>query len=96
MSRCLISEGRARTKNRTAAGGEKQTGRMMANIEVVNLGSQYWREAFDWGVEHDLLDFDEKQDLKSAFNIESRRPSERQSERIIATRDKLRENGWKR
>jgi hypothetical protein len=99
ITKCLISEGRQKYRQRAAATTRRTTSNINARIQVVNAGSEYWKNICQWGIDHDLLNPDERSFLKSAFNMDrengGRLPSEAQSSVIIKIRDRLREDGFK-
>jgi hypothetical protein len=99
ITKCLISENKEKYRQRTATSGRRTTNNIHARIEVVNAGSPYWKNLCQWGIEHDLLNSDEKSMLRSAFYMGpedgSRLPSEAQSAQIIRIRNRLREDGYK-
>jgi len=66
-------------------------------MEVVNLGADYWRGVLEWGNERKLLNPIEQDFLKVAANFDKtfRTPSNKQAKRILEIREKLYEEGLK-
>jgi len=95
MEKCLISEKKSRWETKTATREQKQTNNMHAQIEVVNLGYEYWRHLYEWGIEHALLDGYERDIIRTCLKLEERKyPSDKQSAEAIRIRNKLRDDGY--
>lgn len=67
-------------------------------IEVVNLGADYWRSVLEWANERKLLNPIEQDFLKVAANFDktARIPSNKQAKKILEIREKLYEEGLKK
>ncbi len=92
--RCLISEKKEKYMQRTAKTTHHNTNIMNANIEVVRLGSEYWKEVLQWGIDNNSLSREERSVIGVACNLEYRRPSEKQSAWIVKIRERLRAEGF--
>ena len=93
LTKSLISEKKAAFNNRIATRDQRNTNRMNALIEVVELGEEYWRNVLQWGLEHSLLDSRARSLLNVACNIQRKRPSESQAVAILEIRDNLSDSG---
>lgn len=97
FDKCLISEKKSNWQRKTASSQQRQTNNIHARIDVVNLGYEYWKDAYEWGTEHNLLDGNGKEMLRVAMKLEyGALPSEKQSMEIIKIRDMLRSYGYSR
>ena len=69
--------------------------RINLEMEVVQLGADYWRKVLIWGNERKLLSPIEQDFLKVAANFDKtlKTPSDKQSRRILEIRDRLIEDG---
>lgn len=67
-------------------------------MEVVNLGADYWKNVLAWANERKLLNPIEQDFLKVAANFDKtfRTPSNKQAKRILEIREKLYEEGLKK
>ena len=76
----------------------KQTNELNLEIEVVKLGSSYWKEVLEWGLERKLLNPIEVDFLNVAVNFEKtyRTPTNKQAKRIFEIREKLFDEGLKK
>lgn len=63
-------------------------------IEVVNLGEQYWREIYAWGVENGYLNSKDRDIMRTAMNLQRKRPSEKQAKYILDLRRHLIDEGY--
>lgn len=63
-------------------------------IEVVNLGEDYWREIYAWGVENGYMGKKDQEIMRTAMNLQRKRPSERQAKYILEIRQRLIEEGY--
>lgn len=63
-------------------------------IEVINLGEEYWRNMYEWGVEHGYMNKKDREIVRTAMNLERIRPSEPQAKYILNLRDKLLDAGY--
>ena len=73
----------------------KITNEISLEMEVVKLGSKYWKEILNWGNERKLLNPIEKNFLLVATEFETtyRTPSSKQAKRIFEIREKLYQEG---
>jgi hypothetical protein len=95
FQKCLQSKKHEDYQYKVARSEQRQTNRIGDRIKVVELGPAYWKEAYDWGVDHGVLTSSEKRSLESAFERGERSlPSEIKSTVIIMIRDKLRQSGY--
>lgn len=92
----LVSEKKAAFKARTASRDQRNINRMNDLIEVVDLGEGYWRKVLEWGIEHSMLNGDEKSLINVACNLSRKRPTEKQATAIIRIRDELVEAGMRK
>ena len=67
-------------------------------MEIVNLGVDYWRDVLNWGLERNLINPIEKNFLEIAANFDTKGilPSNKQAKRILEIRDRLFEEGLKK
>ena len=65
-------------------------------IDVVKLGGPFFEDAYEWGVEHEMLNGFQKDLLRVAINLDHKRPSEKQAKEIMKILDMLREGGYPR
>ena len=97
IQKCVISEKKSKWASKVATRVEKNTRNMNSQIEVVNLGYSYWKEVYEWALEHNAVDGREKDFLRLALKLEyNKYPSDKQCTVIIQIRDKLREYGMKK
>lgn len=97
IQKCVISEKKSKWASKVATRAEKNTRNMNSQIEVVNLGYSYWKEVYEWALEHNAVDGREKDFLRLALKLEyNKYPSDKQCTVIIQIRDKLREYGMKK
>ena len=66
-----------------------------ADVEVINLGQDYWQKVYNWGIEQKILTPFENDLLKiaSTFMITGRIPSSKQCNSILVIRDRLIQEG---
>ena len=81
---------------RRTAANEAHKGRIKLNIWVVQQGSGYWENVYDWAINNSSLSVDEKSVLNIAIRMESTRkpPTEKQGEWIAKINNKLIEEGF--
>lgn len=97
FEKCLISEKKDNWQKKTAYKQQRQTNAINDRIEVVDLGYEYWKDVYTWGIESGLLDGREKDLLHVALKLEQKLlPSEKQATEIIRIRDRLRRDGYSR
>jgi len=96
IEKYVIREGKERWRQKTATAGENSRKRIAANIEVVNMGYDYWQRVWDWAIENNAVDGFEKDLLREALKLKHNIvPSEAKSIKILELRDKLIEYGMK-
>lgn len=96
FDKCLITKKKSTFNQRIARRDDHDTRLMHGLIDVVNLGGPFFEDAYEWGVEHDMLDGFQKDLLKVAINTEYKRPSEKQAKDIMKILGMLREGGYPR
>ena len=97
IQKCVVTEKKGRWAGKVATRAEKNTRNMNAQIEVVSQGYAYWKEVYEWAIEHNSVDGQEKDFLRLALKLENNKyPSDKQCTVIIQIRDKLREYGMKK
>lgn len=74
---------------------QKLTNNVNVMMEIANYGSEFWREATKWGVDHNVLTPIDLDFLKLAIKIDKGTfPSEKQCLKIIKILEKLRIEGY--
>lgn len=63
-------------------------------MEVVNLGESYWRDIYEWGVENGYMTSKDREIMRTAMNLQRKRPSERQAKYILDLRLRLIDEGY--
>ena len=73
----------------------KMQNELNAEIEVINLGVDYWKNVLQWGLERKLISPIEQSFLEVAINFEKtlRPPSSKQAKKILEIREKLYSEG---
>ena len=73
----------------------KMQNELNAEIEVINLGADYWENVLQWGLERKLISPIEQSFLEVAINFEKtlRPPSSKQAKKILDIREKLYSEG---
>ena len=96
FNKCLISKRKDNFNQRIARRDERDKYLMHGLIDVVNLGGPFFKDAYEWGLEHDMLDGYRKDLLRVAMNMEYKRPSEKQAKEIVKILQMLRDGGYPR
>ncbi len=74
---------------------QKIDGGIKAQEKVLEIGSNGWKEALEWGNNNRLLSPDDTSFMKVAVKIPRSIPSEKQSERLLKILARLEEDGFK-
>ncbi len=90
----MVSQKSAKFQQKIATRDQRAHDLMYCLIEVVEMGSAYWEDAYNWGVEHELLNGFQKDLLRVAMNLDRKRPTEKQAKGILGTLTYLRESGY--
>ena len=96
FEKCLISAKKENYNQRIARRDERNTNLMNDRIDVVNLGGAFFRDAYEWGIEHGMLSKYQRDLLNVAINMERKCPSEKQSKEIMIILRYLRDGGYPR
>lgn len=90
----LISVDEQKDAAREARRDQRQLNGIEAQIAVVNAGSEFWRNALDWGRSRELLSPTECGVLEVAALMPQRTPTEKQSAKAVEALGKLRSEGY--
>lgn len=96
FDKCLVTKKHEACEKRIARRDQRNTNLMHGLIEVVNNGPRYYENAYEWGVEHDMLNRTQRELLQVAIRMENKRPSEKQAKAIIDIVEMLRDGGYSR
>ncbi len=94
--KCLVTKKHDACERRIARRDQRNTNLMIGLIDVVNKGPAYYEDAYEWGVEHGMLNRTEKELLQVAMRMNTKVPSEKQAKAIINIINSLREGGYPR
>lgn len=94
----LISAGDEQEEKVIAQKEQKVSNQINAEIELINLGSDYWKKVLDFGRNDKLLSEMEDGLLSVAanFNITGRVPSDKQAKLVMQIRNRLYDEGLSR
>ena len=97
LPRTLVSElldGDVKRQNSKAAvRDQKILNTLGAQVDVVNLGGNFWRSIQEWGMDRKLLSPADTMALEIAASIPRKIPNEKQSLRALEVLERLREEG---
>ena len=96
IEKYLKSKVKENNEQRIARRDQRDKNLIHGRIDVVNLGGAFFQDAYEWGIEHDMLGGYEKDLLRVAINMERKVPSERQAKEIMRILGMLREGGYPR
>lgn len=90
---CLTLKESARATERDGRRTKREIDGIVAQMEVVSLGADFWRKVLAQGVAEQKLSPKDKQVLQACISIPRRVPSELQSKHAINLLERLREQG---
>lgn len=90
----LVDINEEKNNEKEAKKERKVINQLNAEIEVVNLGEEYWKRALEYGISNKLLTPMEEDLLRVASNFSNKVPSTKQSNIILEIRAKLLEEGF--
>ncbi len=94
----LISEGDEQVEKEIAQKDQKVSNQISAEIELINLGADYWKKVLDFGRNDRLLS--EMEDgllnVAASFEVTGRIPSDKQAKLIMQIHNRLYEEGLAR
>lgn len=91
----LVDRDTDRSRTNEARANQGVVNRINAQIEVVELGAQFWAVLQDWGHSRHLLDPEQLKVLRAAARMNVRLPSERECVRLLEIRDALIKEGFR-
>lgn len=92
----LVSKEENRVYEKEAKKEQKQNNEINYEIEVVNLGANYWLDISDWAKRKKLISKEEESILKIAYSFErtGRTPTYKQSKRLLEIKNKIELEGY--
>ena len=91
----LIEPDLAEEEERASESDVNLTAGLNTELEVFNLGADFWKETLEWGTAHRLLSPSQAGVLQTCAAIPTRIPTPEQSKVAMEALRKLREEGFK-
>ena len=96
FNRCLISQKKVRFDNKCAARDMRIRSADRDLAYIVTQGTEFWKDVKKWGIDHESLDWQDKELLDEAIDFERRRPKPSIARKIVDVLEKLRNDGYPR
>lgn len=92
----LVEKDNEKQEMKSEAKNRKVEDELSVELEVINLGANYWKKLLEWGIDRGILNSMEKSILKIASNIDKigKMPSAKQCNVLLKIKDKAYDEGY--